>query len=465
MKTLSARLYRALMFVLGLIAPASALYLPLLSNYWIGVIWLCVQTFLAALLTFLPAFIGNYQEYEVIHYEGGNTGDPNPDRETRRERIHEGYRFPLRLTIDLVFLVGNFLLLLFVKHSLFAEMNVFYRVGFMILQIVLMMLAMNHLASSQCLWLDIPGVVIGAIGYLGMAIYLHYSKAPANLTIFFTVLTVVYLFLGTVTLNRQSIAMSMATHAGDTPRAPRQIARKNKRIVLSFATAVTVLSLVDALRNAILWVVARMGDVAMFLLHILGINPGAGGDELPAALTGEMGEVAGETASVVIEEISDPGLSSYIIVYGFLGFVGIGALVLIFEAIRKMVKKLSKWMEKFATGINEGFYDEREQLMSAEEMRERLKNDMKARLKALFTREPSWESLSGRDRARRLMRDFYKKRTRKVQNLRVLTAREALKAAESAEQKRFGELYDRARYSEHEVDAAEADQLKKNLKL
>lgn len=117
--------------------------------------------------------------------------------------------------------------------------------------------------------------------------------------------------------------------------------------------------------------------------------------------------------------------------------------------------------------MNEGFYDEREQLMSAEEVRENMKKRLRERMKQLFTRETPWEKLDGRGRARRLLRDFYKKRMRKASNLRARTAREAIFEGDAARADReaFADFYDEARYSAHEVDAARADQFKKDLKL
>ena len=92
---------------------------------------------------------------------------------------------------------------------------------------------------------------------------------------------------------------------------------------------------------------------------------------------------------------------------------------------------------------------------------------LRERMKQLFTRETPWEKLDGRGRARRLLRDFYKKRMRKASNLRARTAREAIFEGDAARADReaFADFYDEARYSAHEVDAARADQFKKDLKL
>lgn len=467
MKRIISRLHRTLMFFLALTPACAFLFRALLSGFWLGPAWMLLQTAVAAILTLLPAYVGNYKEYEIVRYEGGaSSSDPNPDRETRHEIVKEGRRFPLRLAADLVLVALNLALcLIVIPRSAFASVNVFYRVGFTLLMAVLMLLSMNNIATAQCLWLDVPGVMIGAFGYLVMALYLKFTKSDVTaLTPFICACAVVYLFFGSVSLNRQSIAMSMSTHAGDRARAPRQIARRNRRIVLTFAAAVTGVSLVSPIRSAILWCFARMGDAVKWFLRLL---RGSGGSDEAAPFPMEAMFATPDSAPAAVAEIAEPSKSSEIIVYIFLGVVALGLLWMIFDGIRKLVNKLTKWMERFAAGVNEGFYDEREELMSAEELRNRIKSGVRDRVRSLLARETPWEKLTGRERARRLMRDYYKKRARKVTDLRSLTAREAVRAAdgESETGERFVRLYERARYSSRDVDAEEADRSKKDMKL
>ena len=181
---------------------------------------------------------------------------------------------------------------------------------------------------------------------------------------------------------------------------------------------------------------------------------------------GGMAMPSGETAAQVTEA-AESSLFADILTYAFLGLVAAGFLWMLFDRIRALINRLSEWLEKFAGSVNEGFYDEREQLMSAEEVRENMKKRLRERVKQLFTRETPWEKLDGRGRARRLLRDFYKKRMRKASNLRARTAREAIFEGDAARADReaFADFYDEARYSPHEGDAARADQFKKELKL
>lgn len=448
------------------VMPVCAFLLRLLmgTNLWYGAAWLCAQTMLAALLALLPAYIGDYREYEVVKVEGGAGGDPNPDREITRTTVHEGRRFPLRMTADIVFLALNFVLALFLPGPALAGRHFLYRLGYLAMMTLLLLLAVPGMSAAQCMWTDLPGMLLGAAGYLGAAVYLHFTHSDVSrVKPLITACAILFLFFGGVTLNRQSIRASMATHAGEANRAPREIVRRNRRIVLSFATLVTVVSLVEPIRAAANWCLAQVGAFFRWLSSLLS----RGGTE--TATMPELGGMAmpsGETAAQVTEA-AESSLFADILTYAFLGLVAVGFVWMLFDRIRALINRLSEWLEKFAGSVNEGFYDEREQLMSAEEVRENMKKRLRERVKQLFTRETPWEKLDGRGRARRLLRDFYKKRMRKASNLRARTAREAIFEGDAARADReaFADFYDEARYSNHEVDAARADQFKKDLKL
>ena len=90
--------------------------------------------------------------------------------------------------------------------------------------------------------------------------------------------------------------------------------------------------------------------------------------------------------------------------------------------------------------------DEKENLMDASEARKRLRDALRERVKGLFTRPTPWEKLNGRERARRLVQTLYRKRSGKIGGQKA------------------GEAYDRARYSPHDVDAAQMDALRKEIR-
>ena len=79
-------------------------------------------------------------------------------------------------------------------------------------------------------------------------------------------------------------------------------------------------------------------------------------------------------------------------------------------------------------------------------------------------RQTKWEDLDGRGRIRRLYQQFLRRKPEEKNK----TAREALKADKrlsGTQISSFTQLYEKARYSDHDISTQEADQLKSNIKL
>jgi len=465
MKRLISRMHRTVMLSLAFMPVTALIFRAILSSFWAGPVWLVSQTLVAAVLTLLPAYIGNYREYEVVTYEGGRGSDPNPDREATHTLVKEGTRFPLRLSADLIVLLIGLVLMLLAPRGWFKNGTLLNRFIFIGVMTLIQLYAMRDLPSAAFIWEDIPGIFIGAVFYLGCAIYLQVTDADVSvIRTLISLSAVAYLFFAGVALNRQSILSSMSAHADVARKAPKQIVVRNRTIVLGFASLVTVVSLIEPIQKGILWLLARAADFARMIGRLLG-----GGKEAPQELPTDLmgGMQTAEMAAEAAPEAYEPSFFEDLVVYGFLALLAAAAVWMLWDRLRALAKKLSNWMEKFAMNIGEGFYDEKEELMSAEEARDQLKNMFKERLKAMFTREKPWGQLDGRERARRLLKEYYKKRAKKVENLRAKTAREAVYLGDygKADAERFVSAYDRARYSQREVSEAEMDEIKKDLRL
>ncbi len=464
MKRLSKRLIRALLFVLALFPPVSVALGWLTTNLFVGIGIFFIEIMLLALIALLPAYVGNYREYEVVSYESTRNNDPNPDRETVRETMTEGHRIPVRLIADIAFFVVSALIVFFLPKEWFVAGSMIRKLFLIAILLVLQMIAAKDLPAQTNLWEDIPGVFVGAVGYLFLSIYLHVAtKDVSALQALTSVCAVIYLFMGAVALNKQSISISMSAHSGESMRVPKQIVIRNRRIVLSFATLVTVVSLIEPIRKLFVWLAAKLGAL---LAKIFGLNYSATEATPPMPLATMMEPV--QTADMeMAENAAEMGLFSKIFVYGFLLIVALGFVWVVFDAIKKLADKLTKWLEKLAGSVSEGFYDEKEELMSADEMRDQIKNSLLAGVKGFFRRETPWRDLSGREKARRLLSIMYKKRAGKIKNLKSKTAKEAIYLADVPEngKETFYKAYDAARYSDNEISGEDMDALKKDLRL
>ncbi|MBR3928316.1 MAG: hypothetical protein IKJ65_04855 [Clostridia bacterium] len=464
MKRLTRRLIRAVLFVLAVFPPVIAVFGWFVTNLYAGAAILAAEIFLLSLIALLPPYIGNYREYEVVTYEQARNNDPNPDKETVREVKSEGHRIPIRLIADIAFFVGTSLFVFLLPNDWFIASSIIRKLAVILILLILQMMAAKDLPAISCIWEDIPGIFIGAVGYLILSVYLQVtSKDVSALQTLTSVCAVAYLFLGAVALNKQSISLSMSAHSGESMRVPKQIVIRNRRIVLSFASLVTVLSLIEPVRKLFVWLASKLGRL---LSRIFGLNFTATEAPPPIPVSTMMEPMMTSEAEMV-ENAAEISLASKIFVYGFLLLVALGFVWIVFDAIKKLADRLTKWLEKLAGSVSEGFYDEKEELMSADEMRDQIKKSLLSGVKNFFKRETPWRELSGREKARRLLLITYRKRMGKIKNLGSKTAKEAIYLADVPEagKEKFYKAYDAARYSENEISGEDMDALKKDLRL
>ena len=469
MKQLVQRLERGLMFALT-VMPVYAFFMRYLTKAPLfGPAWLAAQTFIVSLLALLPAFIGNYTESDVIYYEGGTRmgSDPNPDRESRHETVKQGRRFPVRLPVYILVLMLTLFGLLLLPRSLFIEQKQLLRFIFIAAAVVMEFAAMFTIAGSYCMWTEVPGILLGFLSYLFAALYIHFSEdAPGAWGTLVGICALAYIFMGGICLNRQSLNANSGTF-GEKRKAPRSVVRRNRRIVIGFAAFTAVTSFVGPIREGAKWLFAQFMTLLKWIAWLL-----RGGQEVSEgnleALLESQRNVSADPIQVEqeLEELGGLSLWHKIFLYGFFGLVGLGLVWIVVSGLIKLSKKLSELLERFAHNVSEGYYDEKESLMDAQEARRQLRQAFRDRIKGIFTRPTPWEKLTGREKARRLISQIYRKRGRRIGSLKTRTVNEALREmdvpGQSAE--KAGAAYDRARYSDHEVDSAQMDALRKELK-
>lgn len=278
------------------------------------------------------------------------------------------------------------------------------------------------------------------------------AKAQAPLNVAFAL----YALSGLLLMNYVSLSGGM----GDASRPPRAIRRRNMLATALIYIVALCAALWDvlfqALQTAVGFIKRVISDLIDFLMRLYpqsetpGVSGGGGMD-----IAGMLGEEVPEPSafSILMEKILI-GVFTVLAAAGLL----IG-LYFLFKKLRKALRALLARLRKYMSAVGETYTDQAESIFSleqwAESARERIGKAFRRR-----ERPTPWKQLDGRARVRRLYGEYIKRRPAAPSD----TAREALirdEHLEAAED--FAALYDRARYSTHDVAPDEADALRDRL--
>lgn len=266
-----------------------------------------------------------------------------------------------------------------------------------------------------------------------------------------------YAFLLLLSLNRSGIRDGM--HGAE--KAPAPIRRSNTALVFLVFLVAALASAWGALAQWLgtAWYYIRLGVgyVILFFMSLLPVNEASqGGQGMGMEGFGAAAEAAEPSAFALFMEK----------VFRVLAFILLS--VLLFFALRALVKKLrqlwvrlSERLRLYAAASSEDYVDEAESTLNWEEKTQSIQDWMKERIRRA-PKQPRWEELNGRERVRSLYRQYIRRRP----EAQGATVREALQKDARLSRSTadaFARLYEQARYSDHDVSANDADQMRKQV--
>lgn len=262
-----------------------------------------------------------------------------------------------------------------------------------------------------------------------------------------------FLMASFILINRKSVRNNAGNQAG-------RMMRGNQVLVWVFAAVLTFIVFFEKLASGFGELLRSMvrGFFSLF----------AGGEASGEIVSGEaaaapdMGAILGEATQewpLWVQRLSN--ILMYTVVT--IALIALAAFLCwsIWRALRKFFDWLKVWMSQFNHGGMEEYTEESEQMMSAQSMRDKMVQDMKNRARKLFTRPVHWGSLSARDRVRHVYAQLLRQQ-KHVPTAHAMTPAQLCTAADRDEA--FAELYDKARYSQHEIGEDEAEKYRVYLK-
>ena len=267
----------------------------------------------------------------------------------------------------------------------------------------------------------------------------------------------VYAFLTLMYLNRNGIRDGM--HGAE--KAPAPLRRRNTALVTGVFLIAAALSAWGALAKGlgIAWYYIRLGIAyaVSFLMRLL-----------PAATPSSGGQGMGGMDFSGLEEASEPNAFALLMekVFQVLAVLLIAALVflalrIIIRNVRLLWKRIIARLRLYAASANEDYVDEAESTLNWDEKTQSIQDWVKDAVRKT-RKQPKWEELDGRARVRRLYQQYIRRRPEAQGH----TVREALvqdARLSPTVVRSFTDLYERARYSDHDVSTQEADRMRKEL--
>ena len=265
-----------------------------------------------------------------------------------------------------------------------------------------------------------------------------------------------YVFLLLLCFNRTGLRSGMHGAA----KAPAALRARNTLLTVAVFLIALAASLwermavwADAAWRAILRAIGAVIDAFMSLMPETGVSGGGGGGGMDMSGLAEGGETS--PLAEFLEKV--------MIVAAIL--LGAAVLVLAVRALAKklvrLVRKIRERLRAYGMHAAEDYVDEAESTLNWEEKTKSLREKI-GKSFSRAARPAPWEQLTGPQRVRRLYQQYLKKRP----EMKNKTAREALTeggALKKPQAFAFASLYEKARYSDHDISASEADELRKTV--
>ena len=263
----------------------------------------------------------------------------------------------------------------------------------------------------------------------------------------------VFLCVSLILVNRSTVRQN-------TGRQQKRILQGNQAMTAVFLVLLTVLAFITpisrAIGNAVKWVIAQ--------LYSLFDHPGESAmqDTSGGEMMGDMFEALGGQDKVLPHWVEVAG-NILLYVLTVAGLLGI--LAFLVWAISKFAKEIwQKLKALFArdNGEFDDYTEESEQMVSSASLGKMFRDEVRNRIRKAFTPPVHFSSLSAREKVRYLYQKVLSEGEKVTSDAQSMTPQELCGRLDK--EKEFGELYDKVRYSDHEIKDSEATRFREYLK-
>ena len=415
----------------------------------------------AFLVSLLPGRVGGKQKkQEVFRERTVSHGDPDPDRNLRRDTHEEEARrrvsLPLRAIVCVMLMAASAIVLFFCDVPWFSGLDFITRAMASVVPVLMLPAALRFCTTASSV--DTYNVIAGAAIYAVAGIAAVFVKSPALNTLL-AVSGSVFLAASLWILNDRAMRTGSALRFGVKP--PATMRRSNRMLLVGLMALAAAVACFNWLKEKVGWLAEKL---AIGILKVMAwiadhLYPGS-------APSGEAGGGGGFGGG--LGEPTEPSPFWEAMTYVAYVIAGVALLFLLFllfrrigQLIRELYRKISAYLSRFAQAVGEDYHDEQESLLDWGEMQRDVGAALKKRVSALFARDKKWDDMDARERARHIVRVLYRRARLKPSGR---TLRETLPELKAPEPQAVADAYELARYADRDPDAATLERLRRDVR-
>ena len=417
---------------------------------------------LAFLISILPGHVGGREKpQEAFHERSSTHGDPDPDRNLRRDTHEEEsrrrVRFPLRAFACVALMIAAAVWLFFGNAPWFGELDYIARAVTCAIPVAMLPAALRFCTNASSV--DTHNAVAGAAIYAvaGIAAFVIKSEALNRLL---ALCGAVFLAVTLWIMNDRAMHTGAASRTGVKP--PAAMRRRNRVLLVGLMLFAAAVACWRWLKDKTAWLAKeaaiRLWKIISWILDHLYPGGSTGGGQ-PGGGDMDMSGLAGDAQpSPFWEAMTYVAYVLAVVVILFLLFLMFRKL---WRALRALAKRLAAYLNRFAQSVGEDYQDEQESLLDWGEVQRDMGAALRKRFSSLFARDKKWDDMDARERARHVVRVLYRRARLKPDSR---TLRETLPELNAGDPQALAEAYELARYADRDPDSAALEKLRRDVR-
>ena len=416
---------------------------------------------LAFILSILPGRVGGTPKKQAVFVERTvSHGDPDPDRNLRRDTHEEETRrrvsLPLRAIVCVALMIGGGLFL-FLGFPWFQQVEPLTRGVMCLVPVAMLPAALRFCTTASSI--DTRNAAAGAAIYAVAGIAALAIRSEA-LNVLLAACGSVFLAVTLWIMNDRGMRVGAASRIDVKP--PLAMRRRNRVLLAGLMVFAALVACWGWLKEKTAWLAEKIGIGILKVMAWIADHLYPGGDSSGGGPGGgmDMSAFGGEAAapSPFWEAMT---YVAYVIAAVALVFLLFWFFRRLGQLIRELAKRLSAYLSRFAQAVGEDYQDEQESLLDWGEVQRDMGAALKKRVSALFARDKKWDDMTPTERARHIVRVLYRRAKLKPDGR---TLRETLPELKTDDPEAVAEAYELARYADRAPEAGSLERLRKDVR-